>query len=324
MKTGILITNLGSPAEPTAEALRAYLGQFLWDKRVVDTFRPLWWLILHGIILRVRPAKSAELYQKVWTQEGSPLVNFSYKQLAALKQSIQTEYPDVLLSLGMRYGKPSLAHALDCLRKHGVQKIVVLPLYPQFSYTTTESTRDEVMRCLRQKISQNQDVKLEWIESYQTHPAYIQALTQSILDFWQHHGRPSQILFSYHGLPQRYVKNGDPYFLQCRATTLAVVQKLGLQKHEWKMVFQSRFGKEPWLKPYADEVLIKLAKSTHKNVHVICPGFAADCLETLEEINQQYRQVFMKNGGEVFHYIPALNVRPDHIKALTELVRQHL
>ncbi len=322
MKTGILITNLGSPAEPTPEALKVYLKQFLWDRRVVDTFRPLWWLILHGIILRVRPAKSAEQYQKVWTEAGSPLVNISQQQSVALKRSLQTLHPDIVVVLGMRYGKPSLGHALECLHKHGAQKIVVLPLYPQFSFTTTESTRDEVKR-LASKLFKNQELPVAWIESYSTDPGYIHALTQSILDFWQHHGKPDQILFSYHGLPQRYVKNGDPYFSQCRATTLAIVQKLGLQNHQWNMVFQSRFGKEPWLQPYADEVLKNLAQSPQKNVHVICPGFAADCLETLEEINQQYRKVFLENGGETFHYIPALNVRPDHIRALTEILRPH-
>lgn len=320
MKTGILLSNLGSPDEPTPRALKVYLKQFLWDKRVVDTFRPLWWLILHGIILQVRPAKSAEQYEKIWTQAGSPLVNISHQQLAELKRHFKNQSDEVVLALGMRYGKPSLAHALDCLLKHGIQKLIVLPLYPQFSYTTTESTRDEVKRLLK-KQPKHSSIPVEWIESYATHPFYINALAQSIEDFWQQHGRPDQILFSYHGLPQRYVKNGDPYFLECRATTLALVNKLGLEKSKWKMVFQSRFGKEPWLKPYADEVLQKLAASDQKNVHVICPGFAADCLETLEEINQQYRKIFLQNGGQIFHYIPALNARPDHILGLTQILK---
>lgn len=321
MKTGILLTNLGSPEEPTSEALRIYLKEFLWDKRVVDTFRPLWWLILNLIILRVRPAKSALLYEKVWTPEGSPLVSLSFQQAKALQDKLKHKNDDWVVALGMRYGQPSIKKALSELIKNGVQKIVVLPMYPQFSYTTTESTRD-VVKSFFKKLPANKHIECKWIESYADHPLYIEALANSILEFWNHHGRADKILFSYHGLPQRYVKNGDPYFFDCLKTIRALVQKLGLKKSEWQMVFQSRFGREPWLKPYADEVLKGLAQNKH-SVHVVCPGFPTDCLETLEEINQQYRKLYLSQGGTSFHYIPALNVRRDHIQALAELVQRN-
>lgn len=317
MKIGLLLTNLGSPEEPTSEALRVYLKEFLWDKRVVDTFRPLWWLILNLIILRVRPAKSAHLYEKVWTPEGSPLVSLSLKQAQALQKVFQSKNDIVHVALGMRYGQPSINNALNELIKNGVEKIIVLPLYPQFSYTTTESTRDVVKKYFK-KNSQNTHIDLHWIESYADHPLYIQALTNSVEEFWKHHGPADKILFSYHGLPQRYVRNGDPYFFECLKTTRALVAKLGLKKNQWKMVFQSRFGKEPWLKPYADEVLCDLAKK-NQSVQIVCPGFPTDCLETLEEINQQYRKLFLSEGGTSFHYIPALNVRRDHIEALVHM-----
>ncbi len=315
MKTGILLTNLGSPSAPTPRAVRRYLKEFLWDKRVVDAFRPLWWLILNGIILNTRPAKTAELYQKIWTPQGSPLVQISQKQVLALQKRLFAKSGDFAVVLGMRYGEPSLRSAILEFKKQNCQKIVVLPLYPQFSFTTTGSTHD-VLTVLSKRFG----LPIRFVKSYAEHPAYLASLANSIREFWQKHGRPERLLFSYHGLPQRYVKNGDPYFHDCAKTTRALVKMLQLEKPFWQMGFQSRFGKEPWLKPYSDEILRKWGEAGIQNVQVICPGFPADCLETLEEIAQQYRDVFYEAGGERFAYIPALNDRADHIEALWQVI----
>lgn len=317
MRTGILITNLGSPDAPTKEALRTYLKEFLWDKRVVDVFRPLWWLILNGIILNTRPKKSAHAYQAVWTEQGSPLIAISKAQRNALQQ----QFWQNPIALGMRYGNPSIEKALLQLRDQGCGRVIVFPLYPQFSYTTTGSTQDAIKNFQRKYPGL---FEFEWALSYPDQSDYVQALVNSIKEHWAQHGQAEVLLFSYHGLPQRYVRNGDPYFHECARTTRAVVDALGLKKPHWKMAFQSRFGKEPWLKPYTDEVLENFAKSGVKSVQVICPAFSADCLETLEEIDIQYREVFLNSGGEEFSYIPALNDRKDHVTALGNIVRQSL
>jgi len=321
MKTGILLTNLGSPSAPTPSAVRRYLAEFLWDERIVDVVRPLWWLILHGIILRTRPPKTAALYQKIWTNDGAPLVVISQKQKHALQILLQHSGRELACALGMRYGAPSLSDALKDLIRQGCEKIVVLPLYPQFSFSTTESTRDVVNAFLSQHAPQ---VSVQWIESYAQHPDYIASLASSITKFWQQHDKPERLLFSYHGLPQKNVKQGDPYFEQCLQTTRAVVQKLGLQKPFWKMAFQSRFGRQPWLKPYADQVLQNWAGQGVSHVQVICPGFAADCLETLEEIDEQYRKLFLQAGGKQFFYIPALNDQPEHIQTIQKILTPFL
>lgn len=319
---GILLTNLGTPDAPTAPALRRYLAEFLWDRRVVDVPRPLWWLILHGIILRARPARSARLYRKVWTAEGSPLLLIARRQQAMLQQLLETRWPGrTRVALGMRYGTPSIATALTELRAAGVQQILVLPLYPQNSCSTTASTFDAVAEALRN----TRDVPtLRFVADYHADASYIGALAASVREARQDGGPVSRLLFSFHGTPERYRTEGDPYYQQCLTTARLTAQGLGLKEDEWQVSFQSRFGREPWLQPYTDEVLQQLPAQGVRHVQVICPGFSADCLETLEEIAGENRELFLHAGGESFHYIPALNDRPDHIAALAGLAAREL
>jgi ferrochelatase len=318
---GILVTNLGTPDEPTAKALRRYLAEFLWDPRVVDLPRSLWWLILHGIILRIRPARSAASYRKIWGDEGSPLLTISRGQVGKLRQRLENHFNEkVNVVLGMRYGNPSIASVLHELRDANCQRLLVLPLYPQYSCSTTASTFDAVAQVFRQWRS-IPEVRL--VNNYHDHHGYIDALANSVREAWQR-GKPGeQLLFSFHGTPLRFREEGDPYYWQCHETARLVADNLGLEKGSWQVVFQSRFGKEEWLKPYTDETLTELASSGIKNVDIICPGFSADCLETLEEIVVENRQLFVDAGGEGLNYIPALNERDDHIETLAALVVKH-
>ncbi len=319
--SGILLTNLGTPAAPTATAIRRYLAEFLWDPRVVEQPRWLWWLVLHGIILRLRPKRAAKAYAEIWTDEGSPLLHISQQQTTLLKPALEALFTGpVKVALAMRYGEPSIAAGLQSLRAAGARRILVLPLYPQYSATTTASTLDAVTRELQQW---RWVPELRFVNHYHDHPTYIRALANSIQTAWQTSGRPDKLLFSFHGLPQRYLHAGDPYFCECHKTARLVAEQLQLDTAEWETTFQSRFGPEPWLQPYTDHTLEKLGKQGIQHAQVICPGFAADCLETLEEINLQNRAIFLTAGGKTFHYIPALNTAPDHIQLLTELVQQH-
>lgn len=319
---GILLTNLGTPDTPTASALRRYLAEFLWDRRVVDVPRPLWWLILHGIILRTRPARSARLYRKVWTEAGSPLLLIAQRQQALLQQALDARWPGrSRVALGMRYGNPSIATALTELRAGGVQQILVLPLYPQNSCSTTASTLDAVAEALRA----TRDVPtLRFVADYHADAAYIDALAASVREAQEADGPVQRLLFSFHGTPERYRREGDPYYQQCLTTARLAAERLGLHDGQWQVSFQSRFGREPWLQPYTDEVLKQLPAQGVTRVQVICPGFSADCLETLEEIAEENREVFLHAGGESFQYIPALNDRPDHIAALADIVAREL
>ncbi len=320
-KTGVLVTNLGTPDEATPAALRRYLAEFLWDHRVVDVARIPWWLILHGIILRVRPAKVARAYQKVWTDQGGPLLIISRQQCEALNSRLNEETgQNVPITLGMRYGNPSIASALEQLKAEGVNRIIVLPLYPQYSAATTGSTFDAVSRVLQ---GWRAIPELNFISHYHDHPAYLDALASSVRDSWDERGSAQQLLLSFHGLPQRYHDLGDPYRDQCEATTKGVIERLGLEPDQYQMVFQSRFGREEWLKPYTDETLEALPmREGIQSVDLICPGFSADCVETLEEIAIQNRELFTQSGGMQFNYIPALNDRDDHIEALTQIVME--
>ena len=319
--SGILLTNLGTPAAPTAAAIRRYLAEFLWDPRVVERPRWLWWLVLHGIILRLRPRRAAKAYAEIWTDEGSPLLHISQQQTTLLQPALQALFTGpVKVALAMRYGEPSIAAGLQRLRAAGARRILVLPLYPQYSATTTASTLDAVTRELQQW---RWVPELRFVNHYHDHPAYIRAVANSIQAAWQTSGRPDKLLFSFHGLPQRYLHAGDPYFCECHKTARLVAEHLQLDAAQWQTTFQSRFGPEPWLQPYTDHTLENLGKQGVQHVQVICPGFAADCLETLEEINLQNRAIFLTAGGKTFHYIPALNTAPDHIQLLTELVQQH-
>ena len=317
--TGVLLVNLGTPDAPTTSAVRRYLAEFLSDPRVVEMPRLLWMLILHGIILRTRPARSAAAYRKVWTDRGSPLLAISQDQAAALQQRLdqQTEQP-MRVELAMRYGNPSIANGLERLRQANARRIIVLPLYPQYSATTSASTFDAVSKELQQWRWQPD---LGFISHYHDHPDYISALTKSVQDYWQQNGRPEKLLMSFHGIPQEYATAGDPYPDECRETALLLAEKLGLSKDEWGISFQSRLGRQEWIKPYTDETLKHCGTSGVKNLHVICPGFPTDCLETLEEIALENRETFIAAGGVDYSYITALNSSPEHIQMLAKILK---
>ncbi|NOY62314.1 MAG: ferrochelatase [Gammaproteobacteria bacterium] len=318
----VLLINLGTPAAPTPQALHDYLREFLWDPRVVDFPRIPWWLILNGFILRFRPSRSAKLYEKVWTDQGSPLMVISRAQQQALQRYLEGQLEQApVVELAMRYGQPSVASVLEKLKASGAQRIIVLPLYPQYSSATTASSFDaiaETFKCWRHVPT------LRMISDYHLDSAYIGALAASVRECWQQYGQAQRLLISFHGCPKRFCDDGDPYYVQCTKTAAAIAQQLQLNDDGWSLVFQSRFGKEEWLKPYLDETLPQLVQQGVKSVQVICPGFSADCLETLEEIALGGRKQFLQAGGEQYHYIPALNERADHIAALGNLLIKEL
>jgi len=322
--TGILITNLGTPDAPTTAALRRYLAEFLWDPRIVDIPRPLWWLILNGFILRFRPARSAASYRSVWTDDGSPLLSISKKQHEALRQLLPQQLGQsgsVVVELGMRYGNPSISSALEKLRDANAQRILVFPLYPQNSCSTTASTFDAIAAVVK---------KWRWIpefrfiNQYHDDPAYIDALAASIREAWSEREQPERLLFSFHGTPKRFFTEGDPYFTQCHQTAKLVAERLGLTEDRWQLTFQSIFGREEWLKPYTIETLRELGAGGVNSVDIVCPGFSADCLETIEEICVENRDAYIEAGGKTFNYIPALNDRADHIQALATLAQKNI
>ncbi|MDX1610705.1 MAG: ferrochelatase [Halofilum sp. (in: g-proteobacteria)] len=319
--TGVLMVNLGTPEAPTAPALRRYLAQFLGDPRVIESPRWLWWLVLHGIVLRTRPRKVAHAYAEIWEDGGSPLMVTSRRQCAALQQELERRMPGpVHVELGMSYGEPSIPSALKRLREKGARRIVLLPLYPQYSGSTTGSVFTATVDELRQY---RRVPEFRFIEHYADDPAYIEALAASVRRYREQHGAGDLLLMSFHGVPKRYLMSGDPYHCLCHKTARLVAERLGLEDHEWKLTFQSRFGREPWLQPYTDETVEALGRDGLKRLDVICPGFAADCLETLEEIAMQNRDAFQDAGGGDFHYIPCLNDDPEHVAALAGLVERH-
>ncbi|HBW6838832.1 TPA: ferrochelatase [Klebsiella pneumoniae] len=311
-KTGILLANLGTPDAPTPGAVKRYLRQFLSDKRVVDTSRLLWWPLLRGVILPIRSPRVAKLYQSVWMEEGSPLMVYSRRQ----QQALAARLPDTPVALGMSYGSPSLASAVDDLLAQGVEHIVVLPLYPQYSCSTVAAVWDELARILAKKRA---IPGISFIRDYAEHPDYIHALAASVRASFAVRGEPDLLLLSYHGIPQRYANQGDDYPQRCRDTTRELVSALGLPPERVMMTFQSRFGREPWLTPYTDETLKMLGEKGTKHIQVLCPGFAADCLETLEEIAVQNREIFLEAGGKQYEYIPALNADAAHIEMMVNL-----
>ena len=321
-KLGILLVNLGSPDAPTPSAVRKYLAQFLADPRVVEANRFIWWLVLHGIILRFRPSRAAKAYQKVWTEEGSPLLHYTRLQTQAIQKKLEDRFRGhVIADMAMTYGKPSIKNGLEGLRKAGARRLLILPLYPQYSGTTTAAVFDQVTNVLQ---GWRWLPDLRMINQYHDHPKYIEALANSIKNQWANNERGELLLFSFHGIPQRYVNNGDPYFCHCQKTARLVAEKLELKADEWKVVFQSRFGREPWLEPYCSVTLQELPASGIKNVDIICPGFTADCLETLEEIKMENKDLFIEAGGETFNYIPCLNESEDHMTALCEILTAHM
>jgi ferrochelatase len=321
-KIGVLITNLGTPTAPTAKALRKYLGQFLADPRVVEVPRLLWRCILHGVILRLRPRRSAAAYKTVWTEQGSPLMVHTQQQCDGLAKSLHAIYGEhVVVKFAMRYGQPSVSSAIEAMQQAGVRKLVVLPLYPQYSAATTASTFDALAEDFMQR---RWLPALRFISHYHDYPAYIEALANSIEAHWSEHGRVDKLLFSYHGIPLRYLKNGDPYHCECHKTSRLLAERLGLSTTEYMTTFQSRFGREEWLKPYTDHTLQAFPAEGVKSVQIVCPGFSADCLETIEEIGEENRDYFMQAGGERYEYIAALNASEEHIAALTSLVKDNM
>ena len=315
---GVLLINLGTPGAPTAPALRRYLAEFLSDPRVIEIPSFIWKPLLHGIVLRVRPQRSAALYKKIWTDEGSPLLVYSQKLTTALQKELSEQ--NIKIALGMRYGNPSIAQGLEQLKEAGCEKIIVLPLYPQYSAATTGTAFDAIAKTLQKwRIVP----ELYFINQYFDQPNYINAIVESIRQHWQQQGKQSFLLFSFHGLPKRCSQLGDPYEQQCRLTARLITEQLNLAPEQWQVAFQSRFGRAEWLQPYCDATLRELPKRGIDAVDVICPGFAVDCLETLEEINQQNREIFLQASGKSFNYIPALNATPQQIKVLRALVLQH-
>lgn len=321
-KVGVLISNLGTPDAPTKQALKVYLREFLSDPRVIELPRLKWLTILNLFVLTSRPKKSAELYQSIWTENGSPLMSISREQEQKLRMRLEKQYGKrVVVALGMRYGNPSIASALRELRDAGAEKIFVLPLYPQYSSSTVGSTFDAVADALKKW---RVVPELRFQNAYHDEPLYIQALSNSVRESFALNGKPQKLIFSFHGIPKRYFENGDPYFCYCHKTTRLVAENLGLKPEEYQLTFQSLFGKEEWLKPYTDETLKGLAESGVTSLQVICPGFSADCLETLEEIDEQNRELFLHHGGKIFHYIPALNAREDLIDTLEKIVSNNI
>jgi ferrochelatase len=319
--TAILLCNLGTPDAPTAPALRRYLGEFLSDSRVVEIPKALWWLILHGIILRTRPKKSAAKYASVWRPEGSPLKVWTEKQALMLRGYLGERGHAVEVRFAMRYGNPSIAAQLDQLKADGVTRVLILPAYPQYSGTTTASVFDAVYTWAARV---RRIPEFRFINHYHDDPGYIAALAGKIRRHWQQSGQAEQLLMSFHGVPERTLHLGDPYHCECHKTARLLAESLGLSKDRYKVTFQSRFGKAKWLEPYTEPTLIELARSGVKSVDVVCPGFTGDCLETLEEIAMEARHAFLAAGGTAFHYIDCLNDSTEWLAALSDIAIRHL
>jgi len=319
-QTGVLLVNLGTPDAPTTRAVRRYLGEFLMDPRVVEIPKMIWRLILNGIILRIRPKKVAHAYASIWMDEGSPLLVHSHAISDALRKRCQTDLDGaVVVELAMRYGNPSIRDVLRRMRDHNVERLLVLPLYPQYAAATTATVFDAVAKELTQW---RRIPELRVNTHYHDQPQYIKALAASIRDSFTRHGKPDKLVFSFHGLPERCLHAGDPYYCHCQKTARLVAEAMQLEPDDWIVSFQSRFGREKWLQPYTDVTVRELARAGHRHVQIVSPAFAADCLETLEELAIQNKEFFLTAGGERFHYIPALNADPAHVDALFEIVKQ--
>lgn len=321
-RIGVLLCNLGTPDAPTPAAVKRYLTQFLSDRRIVQLPPLLWQPILRMLVLPRRKKASAEKYQKIWTEEGSPLLVHTRKQALMLKGWLgEAGMRGIEVEAGMRYGKPSIAAQLERWRAQHIRHILIVPLYPQYSATTTASVEDAVNAWAQ---TQPQAPTFKLISHYSADAGYLNALEHSVRQHWMTHGRAEQLVMSFHGIPQRNVEQGDPYQQQCLQTAQALAQRLGLTAEQYCATFQSRFGRLPWIKPYTQPTLEALARQGVKTVDVICPGFASDCIETLEEIDMEVRQAFLDQGGHEFRYIPCLNERPEWISALRDLVIHHL
>jgi ferrochelatase len=319
--TGILLVNLGTPDAPTTAAVRRFLKQFLSDPRVVEIPRFLWWLILNGVILRIRPSRSAHAYQQVWTDEGSPLMLYARALTDRIRDRLEASAPgSCRVALGMTYGEPSIANAIDELHRAGARRLLVVPLYPQYSGTTTASVFDAVTKKLR---GMRWIPEVRFINQYHDEPGYIAALAASIREYWEANGRGSHLMLSFHGVPKYTLDKGDPYYCHCCKTGRLLSEALELEEDDWTLSFQSRVGRDEWLRPYTDETVEELGKKGVERLDVVCPGFSADCLETLEEIAMQNAELFEESGGKELSYIPALNARDDHVSFLTDLISRH-
>lgn len=321
-RAAVLLVNLGSPDAPTPEALRPYLAEFLSDPRVIDLPRWQWLFVLHAFVLRKRPKQSAAAYAKIWTDSGSPLIAITKQQTDALRDLLHQKEArkGIIVDYAMRYGTPSIEERLRILANRGVNQLLIVPMYPQYCDATTATVIDSVSDAFKKM-----RYMPEWrfVHHWHDEPAYIEALAQTVREYLQTHSMPEKLLVSFHGVPERYLSEGDPYYCFCLKTTRLLREKLGLTEAQVMTVFQSQFGKEVWLQPYADKTIEKLAKEGVKSLAVICPGFSADCLETLEEMAEGNRELFLEHGGERYDYIPALNARADHIQLLHDLVLRH-
>jgi ferrochelatase len=319
-RAGVLVANLGTPDRPDSRSLRKYLREFLWDQRVVEVPRPLWWMILNFFIVPFRSPKSAEAYRRVWTERGSPLLYYTRDLADAMAQQFEREHPRVNVYVGMRYGSPGIDEALEQARRDNVQRLIVLPLYPQYSATTTASVFDRLAEALN-KIRWIPE--LRFISHYHYDEAWVEAVADRIRAHQQRHGKPDKLVFSFHGIPKKYLLSGDPYYCECQSSARRIAARLKLEPDDWLITFQSRLGRAEWLKPYTDETLLNLARQGVQRVQVVCPGFAVDCLETIDEIGVENKEAFEEAGGEELEYIPALNAEADHARVLAELCWRH-
>jgi protoporphyrin/coproporphyrin ferrochelatase len=331
-KTAVLLVNLGTPDAPTTASVRTYLAEFLSDPRIVEIPKPIWWLILHGIILRVRPAKSAAKYASIWLDQnvdakssrGSPLRYWTQQQAVGLQAALdasQGQNPDVVVRYAMRYGNPSIAQELDQLKAEGATRILILPLYPQYSGTTTASVSDAVFDWgKRQRVIP----ELRFVNRYHDHAGYIQMMGSRVRESWKKTGQPQVLVMTFHGVPERTLRLGDMYHCECMKTARLLAENLGLSKEQYRVTFQSRFGRAKWLQPYTEPTLVALAKAGIERVDLICPGFTSDCLETLEEIDMEAREAFIHAGGKQFNYIPCPNDNPEWLGVLRDIAVQHM
>jgi ferrochelatase len=318
-KTAVLLANLGSPTAPTTKAVRRFLADFLWDPRVVNLPRPLWWMILNFFVLPFRPSRSAKAYRKVWHEKGSPLTYLTQQLTEKVDSKLSTD--GIVTTYAMRYGEPSIANRLKEFQKIGVTDVIVLPLYPQYSSTTTASIYDDLVKELNQW---RHLPSFHFISDYHQNSHYITAVAESIEKAWHQQDKNELLIMSFHGLPEVLTKWGDPYFHHCHKTAALIADKLNLNEKQWMIVFQSRFGKAEWLKPYCVDTLEALPGQGVKTVDVVCPGFAVDCLETLEEIAMENKAIFMEAGGTAYRYISALNDSDEHVNVIVSLIEQKL
>lgn len=321
-KTGVLLINLGTPDAPTAKALRIYLKQFLSEPRIVEFPRWLWWFILNGIILNIRPAKSARKYEQIWTSEGSPLKVHTERQTALVAALLKKQFDLApVIEYAMIVGNPSIAEKLQQMKEQGCSRILVLSLFPQYAASSAGCALDSVFTELS-KMRNIPDIRT--VRHYHDDPGYIAALAQNVCDYWEKHGRPDKLVISFHGVPHKTLEMGDPYHCECQKTGRLLAEALGLTEGQYQVCFQSRFGFSQWLSPYTSDILKELGKQKTGRIDIVCPGFVADCLETLEEIAIEGKTTFIEAGGGEFHYIPSLNEHPEWIKTIGDIIQSHL